>query len=213
MSETAPEPSAAPPPAPRSRSGALGLGILLVAAGGAWFLSAVGVLDVGLEAGIGLALVGIGAVVALDAGHSHGVLVTLAVILSLVGAATTWVDVDLFDGGVGDRIVAPTSASDTAAGYDLGVGKLTLDLTSLEAAGGGAVPVRAEVGVGQLDVTVPQDAEVMVDAHVSVGNIHIAGVDHGGFDVDERSLLRGTGQAFVLRADVGIGEVRITRAP
>jgi hypothetical protein len=134
------------------------------------------------------------------------------VLLPLGGAATTWVDVDLLDGGVGDRVAAPATVAETHGGYDLGVGKLTLDLTSLTAEGV-AVPVRAKVGIGQLDVEVPADAEVLVDAHVSVGNIHTAGADHGGFDVDERRLLPGTGQAIVLDVTVGIGEVRVTRAP
>jgi hypothetical protein len=211
LTDIAPEPTPTPSAGPR-RTGGIWLGALLVFAGGAWLLSALGILDLGLETGIALALIGIGTVVALDAGHSHGGLVVLAVVLSLAGAATTWVDADLFDGGVGDRSAAPATAAEAAGGYDLGMGKLALDLTALTDPGA-VVRVRAEVGIGQLYVTVPPDAEVRLDAHVSMGNINTVGIDHGGFDVSDRSILPGTGQAIALEADVGIGEVRITRAP
>lgn len=215
MSTSEPAPSPPPaPPTPQPRGGALWLGVLLLVAGGAWLLSALGVLDVGFQAGIALVLIGIGIVIALDAGHAHGGLVTLAVLLALLGAAATWVDVDLFDGGVGDRTEAPASATEARAGYDLAIGKLTLDLTALPAdAGGPPAPVQASVGIGQLDVTVPRDANVQVDAHVSLGNIDTLGSSHGGVDVDDHSELAGTGPRIALDAEVGIGEVRITRAP
>lgn len=215
MSEIAPAP--APPSPPLSgqpRTGSFWLGVLLLVAGGAWLLSALGLLDLGFQTGVGLLLIGIGIVVALDAGRSHGVLVTLAVILSLLGAAATWVDVDLFDGGVGDRTVVPASATAPSAGYKLAIGKLTLELTALSAvADGPSVPVKASVGIGQLHVTVPQDANVEVDAHVSMGNINTLGISHGGVDVDDHSELAGTGARITLDANVGIGEVLITRAP
>lgn len=214
MTNVAPEPPPAPTASPAaSRSSGLWVGVLLVLSGGAWLLSATGVVDLGLEAGIGLVLIGIGAVVALDAGHSHGLLVTLAVILSLAGAVTTWFDADLLSGGVGDRVETPVSAADASGLYELGMGKLTIDLTALQGPQNGVIPVRAEVGIGQLYVTVSVDAEVAVDAHVAVGNVHVAGTDTGGFDVDEQMTLPGAGQAIAIDATVGIGEVRIVRAP
>lgn len=214
MTDVAPEPPPAPAAPPTaSQRGGLWVGVLLVLIGGAWLLSATGAVDLGLEAGVGLVLIGIGAVVALDAGHSHGVLVTLAVILSLAGAATTWFDADLLSGGVGDRVETPVSAADASGLYELGMGKLTIDLTALQSPPNVVVPVRAEVGIGQLYVTVPADAEVAVDAHVAVGNVHVAGIDTGGFDVDRQLTLPGAGQALAIDATVGIGEVRIVRAP
>lgn len=204
----APPSPAAPPP---SRRG-LWLGTLLVIVGVAWLLSALGVVDLSAQVGIGLLLVGIGGVIALDAGHSHGLLVALAVVLSLVGAAATWVETDLLDGGIGERVEAPVAQADVAGGYDLGIGKLTVDLTGLQpSADGSPVPVEADVGIGQLVVVVAQDADVEVDAHVAMGNINTLGTNKGGFDVEERSRLTGTGTRIALDANVGIGEVQVIR--
>jgi hypothetical protein len=223
MTEIAPGPDLAPgldpapgPGTPASQRGGIWLGILLVAVGCGWLLSALGLIDLDVQTAVALVLIGIGAVIALDAGRSHGVLVTLAVILSLAGAAATWVDVDvgLFEGGIGDRSVAPATVAEAAAGYDLGIGKLTLDLTGLPSAHGlSAAPVRAQVGVGQIYVTVPQNARVVLDAHVSIGNVNALGTNHGGFDVNETTLLPGIGRTIALKAEVGIGEVVVARAP
>jgi hypothetical protein len=183
-----------------------------VIVGAAWLLSALGVFDVGAQVAIGLLLIGIGCVIALDAGHSHGLLVALAVVLSLAGAAATWVDTDLLGGGIGDRVETPVSQADVRGGYELGIGQLTLDLTALQpAAGVSPVPVEADVGIGQLVVIVPQDANVDVVAHVAVGNIDAPGVSKGGFDIDGRSELAGTGTRIRLDANVGVGEVQVVR--
>lgn len=214
MTEGTPTAAPAPPSpaAPPSSHKGLWLGTLLVIAGGAWLLSALGVVELSAQVGIGLLLVGIGGVIALDAGHSHGLLVALAVVLSLVGAAATWVDTDLLDGGIGERIEAPVAQPDIAGGYNLGIGKLTVDLTGLQpTADGSPVPVAADVGIGQLVVVVSQDADVEVDAHVAMGNINTVGTNKGGFDVEERSQLAGTGTRIALDANVGIGEVQVIR--
>ena len=220
MTEGMPETTTAPPSppeppspaAPRSSRRGLWLGALLVLAGVAWLLSALGVVELSAQVGIGLLLVGIGGVIALDAGHSHGLLVALAVVLSLAGAAATWVETDLLDGGIGERVETPVAQADVAGGYDLGIGKLTVDLSGLlPTADGSQVPVEADVGIGQLVVVVAQDADVEVDAHVAMGNINTLGTDKGGFDVDERSQLAGTGTRIALDANVGIGEVQVIR--
>lgn len=217
MSESTPAPpavapGAARPPAPRAARRGVWLGVLLVIVGAAWLLSALGVFDVGAQVAIGLLLIGIGCVIALDAGHSHGLLVALAVVLSLAGAAATWVDTDLLGGGIGDRVETPVSQADVRGGYELGIGQLTLDLTALQpAAGVSPVPVEADVGIGQLVVIVPQDANVDVVAHVAVGNIDAPGVSKGGFDIDGRSELAGTGTRIRLDANVGVGEVQVVR--
>jgi hypothetical protein len=194
----------------RPARGGLIAGLLLVIAGTGWLLETTGVLDLGAEVWIGLLLIAVGLAIAFDAGHSHGFLVTLGVLLVLVGIPAAAIDADLLADGVGDRRETPTSVSQTDDPYRLGMGQLVLDLTELNAIGD--VEIDGSVGVGQLLVYVPFDAAVRVDAHVSVGNVSVFGDDQGGLDVTvERDEPGIGGPGFDLELEVGLGEVRLER--
>jgi hypothetical protein len=194
----------------RPARGGLIAGLLLVIAGTGWLLETTGVLDLGAEVWIGLLLIAVGLAIAFDAGHSHGFLVTLGVLLVLVGIPAAAIDADLLADGVGDRRETPTSISQTDDPYRLGMGQLVLDLTELNAIGD--VEIDGSVGVGQLLVYVPFDAAVRVDAHVSVGNVSVFGDDQGGLDVTvERDEPGIGGPGFDLELEVGLGEVRLER--
>jgi hypothetical protein len=194
----------------RQARGGLIAGLLLVLAGAGWLLETTGVLDLGVEVWIGLLLIAVGLAIALDAGHSHGFLVTLGVLLVLVGIPAAAIDADFLADGVGDRRETPTSVSETDDPYRLGMGQLVLDLTELTAIGD--VEIDGSVGVGQLLVYVPFDAAVRVDAHVSVGNVSIFGEDQSGVDVTVEREEPGVGGAdFELELETGIGEVRLER--
>lgn len=194
----------------RSARGGLIAGLLLILAGTAWLLETTGVLDLGAELWIGLLLVALGLAIALDAGHSHGLLVTIGILLVLVGIPAAAIDADFLADGIGDRSEVPTSVGEIDGPYRLGMGQLVLDLTELTAIGD--VEVDGSVGLGQLLVYVPFDAAVRIDAHVSIGNVSIFGDDQGGIDVTVERDEPGVGGAdYDLELEVGVGEVRLER--
>jgi len=213
MTEPLPPP---PQPEPRARhTGAAVFGALLAAAGLVWLLATVDVVDVSATAAIGalLVLVGLG-IALLPAGGHQALLVTAGVVLALLGAAATALDLDLVDGSVGERRVAPTSLTDVRHEYSLGIGSLGIDLTGIELRDddeAGPLPVRATVGIGEVVVAVPREAALVVDAHVAAGDIDIRGERRSGVDVSFRSEGEpgGDGPAYRLRLEAGLGSIRV----
>jgi len=136
-----------------------------------------------------------------------GTLATLALIVACVAVVTafTWFNVDLGD-GVGDNQYTPVSAAAVPASYKLGVGNLKVDLSHVEL--GTRRRLSAEVGVGELEIVVPRDAEVRVDAQAKVGTVYVFRGKDSGRDARVRS---GNG-TLVIDASVGAGRIDVVRA-
>jgi hypothetical protein len=137
-----------------------------------------------------------------------GLIATLIVLAAAVAVilAFTWFDVSLND-GVGDRSYAPSSAGDVQRRYELGVGDLKLDLSRVSP--DQAVDVEAHVGIGELRVTVPRDASVVLDARVKAGSISALGAHDDGRDARVRDS---GGGKLHLKARVGAGGIDVVRA-
>ena len=188
-----------------------GLGIVLLAGGILWLLAATDFVDLSYAVAIGILLILIGVVIAITPGR-HGLLVLLGILIALAGVPALFVDSDLWDEGVGDAREEPGSASDLVH-FEHGIGKLTVDLTSAELDLDGEI-VEARLGIGDLDVIVPADADVDLDAHVGAGNIDAFGEEENGFDVDVNGISGTSGtQELDLVAEVGIGNLRVRFAP
>src|SRR5579884_4248133 len=116
-------------------------------------------------------------------GRGRGIAFALLTILALVVAAVVAAaiaafavfDVGLGD-GIGNRAATPTVL---AKRYDLGIGKLRLDLSHATAPG----TLHARVGIGELDVVVPRKTRVLVQAHVKAGSIDALGRHDDGTGV------------------------------
>jgi phage shock protein PspC (stress-responsive transcriptional regulator) len=214
-------PPAAPPAGPpvastrgeRSYLGAVTWSSLLVFAGGAWLLDASGAVDVdlGVVVALGLALVGVALVVSAWFGRARG-LIVLGIVLALVVGVLGLVDVPL-RGGIGDPTYHPRTMAAVDGDYALGVGNLAVDLRDVDFSGSTRT-VHAQVGIGQLDVTVPEAVRVVVDAHVGVGAARVFGHDPDTCcPTDVHVLRRGTPGGGTLRLDteVGAGKLVITR--
>jgi hypothetical protein len=185
------------------------LGVVLAALGVVWLLAAVDVFEVDVELWLGVLLVAVGAAVALlPSGIGRGLLIVLGIVLALAGAAVATVDVDL-SGGIGEDTERPRSAAELEDRYDLGIGSLKLDLTGLELEEDATVD--AEVGIGELIVAVPPDATVVVDAHVGAGDIQALGEEEDGFDADVEETFDGSGPTLTVKADVGMGAIKVQR--
>jgi len=164
-------------------------------------------------AGTAWCLVIVAALIFLWTGRRRGIAIALLSILALfvitavaaVTAAFAWFDVSLGD-GVGTHSYMPTSVAALGDGYHLGVGKLQLDLTELPA--GAPASVAASVGVGELRIVVPHDADVTVASHVKVGDIDSLGQHEDGTGV---GLVTGTGHTLTVVANVGAGHIEVWR--
>jgi hypothetical protein len=143
----------------------------------------------------------------------RGVLVALASVLALLAvaaaaavvAAFAWFDVSLGD-GVGRHTYTPTSVAEVEKGYDLGIGRLDLDLTQLPS--GRPASVQAHVGMGELHIVVPRDVPVFVAAHVKAGSIDSLGRHSDGRNA---RLETGSGSTLTVVANVGAGHVEVVR--
>ncbi|HKU57772.1 MAG TPA: PspC domain-containing protein [Gaiellaceae bacterium] len=133
------------------------------------------------------------------------VLIAVAAAAAVV-AAFAWFDVSLGD-GVGRHTYTPTSVAAAERGYDLGIGRLDLDLTQLPA--GAPASIQAHVGLGELRIVVPRNEDVFVAAHVKAGSI-----DSLGHHSDGRNarLETGNGSTLTVIANVGAGHVEVVRA-
>ena len=213
-SAASPTPTRPPrPPRPRSYLGAVTWSLLLVLAGAAWLLDAAGVvdLDVGVVLALALVVVGGALVVSTWWGRSRG-LIALGIPLVLVVGGLGLVDVPL-EGGIGNPTYRPTTLGAVHRSYDLAIGDLSVDLRRVDFTGARR-HVHAQLGIGQLNVTVPDGVRVVVDGHAGVGSVTAFGRQSkeccpSSLRLD-RPGVSGDGTLF-LDADVGAGNVHVMR--
>ncbi len=99
--------------------------------------------------------------------------------------------------------------------YELSGGSLRLDLSGLEGLSDG-VGLSADVGVGELVVTVPTDAafDVSVIADVGIGELDLDGDRRGGLGIDDGLAIGDESRpTLYLDLEVGIGSLRVIATP
>ena len=198
-----------PPVPPKARSAVVPvtLSLLAVLAGG---LTLVGV---SVTTGLGLALLVTAGGLTVGAWRGRARwLIPLGLVLSMALAGASLIDVPI-RGGSGDISFHPVALSDIRSPYRLGAGALTVDLGDIDLAGQ-TVTVVASVAAGQMQVVLPPDVAVDVDAHVGAGDLIILGRRSDGLDIRREVVEPGREGAgrIVLRAWAGIGEVEVRRA-
>jgi phage shock protein PspC (stress-responsive transcriptional regulator) len=118
------------------------------------------------------------------------------------------------DGQAGDRSVTPIAMSDLDPKYRHSVGSLDLDLSRLQLPAGSRTPISISMGVGQIDVVVPWDADVESKASVGAGTFTLFGNRQTGVNLNGRT--HSTGQpgapVLVVSGKAGAGEVIVRRA-
>ena len=153
-----------------AKRAALGVGVLilcwLIAIGGAWAAAAGGETVVAVIAiAAGLAVIA-GAFV-----RPVRWLILPAVVLALSAGAVSAAGIDL-DGGVGKHQYRPASVSDLRERYELGIGKLVVDLRDTDLPPGDT-PLNIELGVGHAQLIVPPDVCVTSQAQVGAGAVDL----------------------------------------
>jgi hypothetical protein len=188
------------------------VGALLVLVGIGWLLDAGGV-EVPWRAILPAALIAVGLACAAGAfqGRQHALMVVgvaLTLVLSVAVAADWNLDLPLA-GGVGDRTERPATPAELRR-YELGVGNFQLDLRQLQVPAG-TTAVEARVGIGELDVRLPDGVAVDVVASSGLGQVQVLGREEGGL-ASRVETSAGDGDRR-LRLDVrsGLGQVRVQR--
>jgi phage shock protein PspC (stress-responsive transcriptional regulator) len=130
-------------------------------------------------------------------------LLTVALVTALI-TAFAWFNVSLGD-GTGNRTYVPTNST-LASSYHLGVGHLEVNLSRIDT----TVPqhVETRLGIGELKVIVPRDADVSVNAHAKAGELHVLGTHDDGKNAN---VSTGNG-SFVVDANIGAGRIDVVRA-
>jgi phage shock protein PspC (stress-responsive transcriptional regulator) len=195
-----------------ARRAALGIGVLIlcgiIALGGAWAAAAGGGTVVAV-------LVIVSGLAILAGAFMKPVrwLILPAVTVALSAGAVSAAGIDL-DGGVGDEVYRPGSASELRDRYELGIGELEVDLRNTDLPAGDS-RLAIDLGVGEARLIVPEDVCVATDADVGVGVVRLFDRDSGGIDVDvfdEPVADPGTTRLMV-NADVGLGALNVVHDP
>jgi phage shock protein PspC (stress-responsive transcriptional regulator) len=184
--------------------------VCCVAACAAW-LAATGNGEVvaGIVIALGLALAATAFIA--DARRASPWLLAGALILALPAGAVAAADIR-FDGGIGERTYRPAAVTDIPdGGYDLGVGRLVVDLRDLPWQPGQTISVDSELGIGQMVVSVPSSVCVDADATAKAGQLLIQGESNSGVDpkYDSGTPLSDAPR-LDLEADLQLGEVVVT---
>lgn len=189
----------------RVHTGRLALGALLLILGIGWLLQTLDVVAVRWEVLLAASLIVVG--VAIVVVGRHGGLITIGVILTVVLAFASMLDVP-FEGGVGERAFHPETAAELQETYRLGMGRLLVDLSDVDDPDG--TSIEASVGMGELLIVVPDDSRVRVAGRAGAGEVLLFGRSQGGLGV-EHTVTDGTGPTLELRASVGMGKLEVRR--
>jgi predicted membrane protein len=112
---------------------------------------------------------------------------------------------------VGDRNVQPAGLTDLHSKYELGIGRLNVDLAGVRLPRGETF-VKTTVGIGNLHVVVPRNATVEVDGRAQGGDVVLLGREENGAHVHETLVDRvGSGRVLVLDARIGFGKIVVER--
>jgi phage shock protein PspC (stress-responsive transcriptional regulator) len=187
----------------RSKLGLLTVSVMLVVAG----LLALAQVSAGTFLAGCLIVVGAGLLAGAWWGHARA-LVVLGVLLAGATAVASVADVPLA-GGIGDRRWIVHTGEELRAHYRLGVGNAELDLTDLKLTDDRRVEVT--VGMGDLRVHLPPDADVDVRGHAGFGVVSLLGRESDGADVERHGHATGGQHHLVLAVRVGMGRAEVDR--
>jgi phage shock protein PspC (stress-responsive transcriptional regulator) len=130
----------------------------------------------------------------------------LAIPLALVSAA----DISFGD-GIGDREYRPSSiAALPEEGYELGVGRLIVDLRDLDWRDDTVLDLDVDLGIGEAIVAVPESVCVSGELDSRAGELYLAGEDAEGIDPElDGGFATGSPPRLDLTGEVDIGVMRV----
>ncbi len=188
---------------------AISIALLALAAGG--FVAAAA--GTALGGGIAVAGLVIACGIGMVAGAFRGGARWLAVpglVLALPLGAVAATDLDV-RGTWGDRLFVPATVAEVADGYEMGAGQMRVDLRDIDLPPG-RTTLPVQIGMGEIQVLVPDDTCVTVEADISMGGYEPPdGGDEGGVDleIDDRFPVAAGRPELHVVADIGLGALRI----
>jgi phage shock protein PspC (stress-responsive transcriptional regulator) len=181
--------------------------MVLFAAAGAWLAG----IDAQLAA---WAVVAIGVVLVLGAYAGRArllVLPAVAFVLAVTTIAAAHVDLH---GGMGERTYRPQTLAEMRGGYQLGAGRLEIDLRNVVFPAG-ATRLHVRLGVGELVVLVPHGVCVATSARIGGGYVGALERRSAGLDINWSERLSpppGTPRLLV-DSNVGLGVLLVADHP
>jgi phage shock protein PspC (stress-responsive transcriptional regulator) len=187
------------------------LAIVIVAALGVVALASAWAAATGHGVAIALAIVAIGAMLIVSAfrGGARWLIIPAIVLAVPLGAiAATNVR---FSDGIGERHYRPAAFSSVPAdGYELGIGRLLVDLRQLPWTPNTTLDLNVDLGMGELAVAVPENVCVSADVSTTAGSIDVAGDRADGVDAEIRPEAPQTARPLLdLTGEVDLGELRV----
>lgn len=156
---------------------AMVFGILLVGAGVVALLSTVGDVDVDWVATACVGLIAVGAALVVTAGRfAKGPLTALGILLAVALTPLTALHITTNGEAFGDRTVRPASASELEERYEHAFGSMTIDLRRTQLPDG-VTTVRTNTSFGSLQIFVPREVGVQIEADASFGSVQAFGND------------------------------------
>jgi phage shock protein PspC (stress-responsive transcriptional regulator) len=136
-----------------------------------------------------------------------------AVAFALAVATIAAAHVDLRD-GVGDRFYRPQSLSEVRRGYQLGAGRLEIDLRKF-AFPAGTTQLHVRLGMGELVVLVPRGVCIATSARIGGGYVGALERRSAGLDVNwsERPSPPPDTPRLVVDGNVGLGALLVADHP
>jgi len=161
----------------------------------------------------GSALVAIGLIIAATIVVKSAMPILASIALLLV-PIVLGVSMASWNGGVGNRRIAPVALDTGANDYRLAMGQLTIDLSATPVEGRD-VSLSATTKLGELAVVVPSGTAVVVDSHVGAGQSTIFGRDRSGLNVTDHvtDTPAGASGNLHLDLDVAVGQLTVCRVP
>jgi hypothetical protein len=161
---------------------------------------------------LGLTVIGIGLIVGTWVGRAYG-LIPLGLLLLPILVALSVGPVPI-RGGVGEFDHAPRRVGGIQDEYELGLGRMQLDLTRVQFSET-PVDIRIAVGVGETTVLLPDEVTAAVDVDLRAGDVDLFGQQSNGppFAGPLRVTDEGhpDGGRVQLHIENGVGEVTVRR--
>lgn len=199
----------------RGGTGAAGLvfGLLLVAVGAIWLLSALDVRAPRWDVVLSIALVATGAGLTISAGRAgSGALVALGLLLTIVLSGLTAVRLPV-DSAFGDQREQPVSASTLRPEYSHAFGSFTLDLTNLEIPEG-VTRIRVATAFGDTRIRLPARIPVRVEASTVFGESRVLGESFSGLGTNrekETADFASATRRIEIELSTAFGSAEVTR--
>jgi phage shock protein PspC (stress-responsive transcriptional regulator) len=132
-----------------------------------------------------------------------------ALVLALPLGAVAATDLDV-RGTWGERTFRPGTVDQLARGYEMGVGSMRIDVRGVDLPAG-RTEMPLEIGMGEIQVLVPDDLCVTTDAEIGAGEVDVGDGVQGGVDLDvesDRVVAPGVRRLHIV-ADIGLGALHV----